>query len=87
MCCDPHITTLDEFGYMFNGWGEYTMVEATEHRGLKFVLQARTDLAQTDSGRLTNATVFTAFGAQDSKANIFIQLDPVNRSCELIYVY
>jgi hypothetical protein len=63
---------------MFNGWGEYTMIEATDDYGETFVLQARTDLAQTGSGRLTNATVFTAFGAQDNDAKIFIELDPVN---------
>ena len=26
---DPHIITLDEREYTFNGWGEYTLIDVT----------------------------------------------------------
>ena len=78
---DPHITTLDGTSYTFNGWGEYTMI-AINTQALNFTLQGRTDLAETESGTLTNATVFTAFGAEENGIRIFVQLDPNTKDCE-----
>lgn len=83
-CCDPHITTLDERGYIFNGWGEYTMVNMTTP-SLTFVLQARTDLAETETGRLGNATVFTAFGADVNGVRVFVELEPSTKDCKLLF--
>ena len=78
---DPHITTLDGARYTFNGWGEYTMVSiATED--VTFVLQSRTSLAETENGTLTNATIFTAFGAEHNETRVFVQLEPNSKDSE-----
>ncbi|XP_062579175.1 uncharacterized protein LOC134241103 [Saccostrea cucullata] len=61
---DPHITTLDGKNYTFNGYGEYTMMKINTSE-MTFDLQARTDLASTENGTTTNATIFSAFVAQD----------------------
>ncbi|XP_070175366.1 fibrillin-3-like [Littorina saxatilis] len=84
LCCDPYIMTLDERGYTFNGWGEYTMVTASSLEA-SFTLQARTDLAETETGKLGNATVFTAFGAEADDIRIFVGLDPNTKSSLVIY--
>ncbi|KAK2167442.1 hypothetical protein NP493_1275g00055 [Ridgeia piscesae] len=59
---DPHIHTLDNFEYTFNGLGEYTLIETT---GGNFTLQGRTAKATNDNGTETNATVFSAFATKD----------------------
>ncbi|KAK2149527.1 hypothetical protein NP493_2972g00009 [Ridgeia piscesae] len=59
---DPHIRTLDGFGYTFNGLGEYTLVETTHDN---FTLQGRTAKARDANGTETDATVFSAFAARD----------------------
>lgn len=60
---DPHITTLDGHQYTFNGYGEYTMMRINKETG--FELQARTDLATNENGTTINATIFSAFAAED----------------------
>ena len=72
---DPHITTLDGTHYTFNGWGEYTMVSIAAE-DVNFTLQGRTSLAETYRNHLTNATVFTAFAAEENGTRVFVQLDP-----------
>ncbi|KAK2167507.1 hypothetical protein NP493_1273g01022 [Ridgeia piscesae] len=59
---DPHIHTLDNFEYTFNGLGEYSLIETT---GGNFTLQGRTAKATNDKGTETNATIFSAFAAKD----------------------
>nr|KAG5696574.1 hypothetical protein BaRGS_030442 [Batillaria attramentaria] len=81
---DPHIVTLDEKDYVFNGWGEYTMVTLNT-TDVNFVLQGRTDLAETENGTLTNATVFTAFGAEENGVGVFVGLDAGNKSSLVLY--
>ncbi|XP_052691021.1 uncharacterized protein LOC128168863 isoform X6 [Crassostrea angulata] len=61
---DPHIVTLDGKNYTFNGYGEYTMLKISKD-SVQFDLQARTDLATTANGTSINATIFSAFVAQD----------------------
>ena len=51
---DPHINTMDNTSYTFNGRGEYTLVEVL---GTGFVLQGRTEPVSETS----NATQFSAF--------------------------
>ena len=58
---DPHITTIDEAMYTFNGRGEYFMVYAPG----AFFLQARTTNAVRENGEVSQATVFSAFAARD----------------------
>ena len=78
---DPHIITMDEREYTFNGWGEYTLIDVTSGN-LTFVLQGRTSLMVTDRGSVVNATVFTAFGAQENGTRVFVELDPNTNNCE-----
>ena len=59
---DPHIHTLDNFQYTFNGLGEYTLIKTN---GGNFTLQGRTVKALNDNGTETAATVFSAFAATD----------------------
>ncbi|KAK3706070.1 hypothetical protein QZH41_014679, partial [Actinostola sp. cb2023] len=54
---DPHIVTMDNKNYTFNGLGEYTMVDVNN---ADFQLQARTAKAPGDE-----ATVFSAAAAKD----------------------
>ncbi|KAK2162836.1 hypothetical protein NP493_1501g01029 [Ridgeia piscesae] len=63
---DPHIHTMDGFQYTFNGLGEYTLVETTHGN---FTLQGRTAKARDDSGKETDATVFSAFAARDANSD------------------
>ena len=53
---DPHITTLDEKQYTFNGLGEYTLVTGDDQ---SIVIQGRTEL--TPGTADTGATQFSAF--------------------------
>ena len=50
--------------YTFNGFGEYTMLRISSST-VSFTLQARTELASSANGTTINATVFTAFVAED----------------------
>lgn len=53
---DPHITTLDEKQYTFNGLGEYTLLTRDDQ---SIVIQGRTELTPGTGG--TGATQFSAF--------------------------
>lgn len=64
---DPHITTLDDVTYTFNGLGDFLLVRARDGNS-SFLLQGRT--AQTGSAQATN---FIAFAAQYNSSS----LDPI----------
>lgn len=49
---------------------------------VNFTLQARTDLAETETGKLSNATVFSAFGVEENGVRIFVKLDADTKTCE-----
>ncbi|XP_070545876.1 mucin-like protein isoform X2 [Ptychodera flava] len=59
---DPHLITLDNYKYTFNGMGEYTIVDVDNQF---FVLQGRTEAAPSIGNR-TTATVFSAFAAKQN---------------------
>ena len=63
---DPHIHTLDNFQYTFNGLGEYTLIKTD---GGNFTLQGRTVKALDEKGVETAATVFSAFAASDADSD------------------
>jgi len=66
---DPHIKTLDDRNYTFNGLGEYVMIDAQNGT---FQLQARTKTAQ---GNSTVATIFSAGAAkEDNTSTIEVQV-------------
>lgn len=80
---DPHIITLDGVSYTMNGWGQYILMWIQTEN---FTLQARTQRTENSNGTLTNATVFTAFAAQEGdNAKIQVQLSSNNKSM-IIYV-
>ena len=54
---DPHITTIDERRYTFNGLGEYVLLRTNNSN---FEFQGRTEVAPN-----SNATVFSAFALRD----------------------
>ena len=54
---------------------------------LSFTLQGRTGMAETESGSVTNATVFTAFGADENGIRVFVGLDPNTNDSESMSQY
>ncbi|XP_061422348.1 mucin-like protein [Lethenteron reissneri] len=60
---DPHITTLDNVSYTFNGLGEYTVLEVSTDQN-DFTMQARTAIA--GSNGTSKATSFVAIVAQEN---------------------
>ncbi|KAH9504455.1 hypothetical protein Btru_063684 [Bulinus truncatus] len=69
---DPHIPPCDNKQYTLNGWAEYVMLSVPEK---SFMLQARTHLAETSDGRITNATVFVAFAVSGDKDASRLQVE------------
>lgn len=67
---DPHIVTLDNANFTFNGLGDFLMIRARDGNS-SFLLQGRT--AQTDSALATN---FIAFAAEYNS----LGLDPITVS-------
>ena len=63
---DPHITTLDDEVYTFNGLGEYTLLQLTAagDNG-DFTLQGRTELVVNST-----ATQFSAFAFGSPSADM-----------------
>ncbi|CAO2631586.1 Muc4 [Lemmus lemmus] len=61
---DPHITTLDNVTYTFNGLGDFLLVQAQDANS-SFLLEGRT--AQTGSAKATN---FIAFAAQYNTSSL-----------------
>ena len=66
---DPHITTLDQLDYTFNGLGEYWLVKSTV-----ITIQARTAQAMDSQGKLVSATVFSAIAAKEDNTSLHVQM-------------
>ena len=62
---DPHIVTLDNHKYTFNGKGEFTLVETAD---LTFTLQGRMEQPMGDNTTL--GTVFTAIVAHQEVGTV-----------------
>nr|CAB3262801.1 uncharacterized protein LOC100183467 [Phallusia mammillata] len=81
---DPHITTIDGILYTFNGLGEYHMVYVP---GV-FALQARTERAKKPDGTETDATIFTAFVAEDlayeNSGRVELELNSTNPASSVV---
>ena len=70
---DPHIVTLDQFTYTFNGKGEFVLIETDDD---SFTLQARMVPAVDSSNDNVLATVFSAVVCkQINSQTIQFQLD------------
>ena len=65
---DPHVHTLDNLAYTFNGLGEYYLIKTPQDQ---FTLQGRTAKAVDANGTEMDATVFSAFAAKDSDSDRF----------------
>ncbi|KAJ8307562.1 hypothetical protein KUTeg_015646 [Tegillarca granosa] len=64
---DPHIITLDNKQYTFNGLGEYVYLKI-DNANTTFEIQARTSFVTDVNGTVVNATIFSAFAARDGNA-------------------
>ena len=70
---DPHIVTLDQFTYTFNGKGEFVLIETDDD---SFTLQARMVPAVDGNNNNVAATVFSAIVCkQINSQTIQFQLD------------
>ena len=67
---DPHIITLDNVEYTFNGFGEYTVLNVNN---TEFILQGRMQPLNVRQTEKSSATVFTAF-AMRQKGGSSIQV-------------
>ncbi|XP_071101363.1 uncharacterized protein [Haliotis cracherodii] len=64
---DPHFMALDGTVFTFNGLGEYKLIELQpEDNTFTFKLQCRTAQAVNSTGAKVNATLFSAFAAEQS---------------------
>ena len=54
---DPHLVTLDDHKYTFNGKGEFILVETHDN---SITLQGRMEQATDSSGNTAPGTVFTS---------------------------
>ncbi|KAI8737995.1 multiple epidermal growth factor domains protein 6, partial [Biomphalaria glabrata] len=72
---DPHIVTLDGQSYVFNGKGEYTILQivgpdpANNSLSINYQLQGRTCQATNAAGNLTSATVWCALAFKTSTSS------------------
>ncbi|XP_055859671.1 mucin-like protein isoform X2 [Biomphalaria glabrata] len=78
---DPHFITLDDLNYTMNGWGEYTLMDIPSRR---FLLQGRTEKAETSNGMKINATIFSAFAAKEGDNPAFQVKLSLNKSAMII---
>ncbi|XP_023930884.1 uncharacterized protein LOC106158645 [Lingula anatina] len=86
---DPHFSTIDGFGYSFNGHGEYWMVKYLENnQTTNFLFQGRTARAIDKDGSPVNATVFSAFAARDETNSDGVHVELINNNTELaLWIY
>ncbi|KAI8767433.1 mucin-like protein, partial [Biomphalaria glabrata] len=78
---DPHFITLDDLNYTMNGWGEYTLMDIPSKT---FLLQGRTEKAETSNGTRINATIFSAFAAKEGDNPAFQVKLSLNKSYMMI---
>ena len=64
---DPHMVTLDEKPFTFNGYGEYFILKV---KGVDFTLQGRMEPLLADDGSPSKATVYTAFAAKENGSDV-----------------
>uniref|UniRef100_A0A8C5PG91 Mucin-4 n=1 Tax=Leptobrachium leishanense TaxID=445787 RepID=A0A8C5PG91_9ANUR len=78
---DPHLTTLDELSYTFNGLGEFVLLNATDSE-VSFILHGRT--VQIGNGGATN---FEAFAVQYSSESASVKVEWYVSDNDTIIVY
>ncbi|XP_059148171.1 uncharacterized protein LOC131935669 isoform X2 [Physella acuta] len=82
---DPHIVTLDQRPYIFNGLGEYKILQIKDNEKYLFMMQGRTCIARNANGTDTKATVWCAFAiyVQDN-TTVRIEISP-SKKVMIIY--
>ena len=79
---DPHIVTLDQHKYTFNGKGEFVLVETNDQ---SFTLQGRMVEVKNLMGLAADATVFSACVAKDEiSSTVQFEIRTVNNATEVI---
>ncbi|XP_071948198.1 uncharacterized protein [Antedon mediterranea] len=82
---DPHMTTLDNYDYTFNGHGEFVLEEVDLGDGRVFIVQSRMETPQFDSNSDIKATIFTSFvGAIDDGTRVEIRLTSDSLDIEIL---
>ena len=69
---DPHITTLDNRQYTFNGHGEYILLHIESE---DIQIQSRTAQAVKTDGTLSEATIFSAFVLQTADSWLQVEIN------------
>ena len=64
---DPHLLTLDGHQYIFNGRGEFILIETRDDR---FTLQGRMIPAENEDGAESLGTVFSAIVAKQNDSDV-----------------
>ena len=80
---DPHMVTLDEKPFTFNGYGEYFILKV---KGVDFTLQGRMEPLLADDGSPSKATVYTAFAAKENGSDV-VQVRKIWEIQKKIYMY
>ena len=80
---DPHMVTLDEKPFTFNGYGEYFILKV---KGVDFTLQGRMEPLLADDGSPSKATVYTAFAAKENGSDV-VQVRKIWEIQKNIYIY
>uniref|UniRef100_A0A2C9K9Q8 Mucin-like protein n=1 Tax=Biomphalaria glabrata TaxID=6526 RepID=A0A2C9K9Q8_BIOGL len=84
---DPHIITLDQRSFIFNGLGEYRLLEITQPSVVNFIMQGRTCRAMFNNGSLINsATIWCALTFRTTLKDTFSIEMNKNRTSLILYV-
>ncbi|XP_055859533.1 uncharacterized protein LOC106054924 [Biomphalaria glabrata] len=84
---DPHIITLDQRSFIFNGLGEYRLLEITQLSVVNFIMQGRTCRAMFNNGSLINsATIWCALTFRTTLKDTFSIEMNKNRTSLILYV-
>ncbi|XP_059148154.1 mucin-like protein [Physella acuta] len=81
---DPHIITFDERFYIFNGLGEYKILEvngiAMDKAEINFIMQGRTCAAFNSNGTKTRAAVWCGFVFKSGDENtLTVEVSPSHK--------
>ncbi|KAK6969839.1 mucin-like protein [Biomphalaria glabrata] len=83
---DPHIITLDQSLFTFNGLGEYRLLEVDVSQEKYFILQGRTCRAQHLNGTFTSATVWCALVFRTTNGDKVSAELNTNKTSLIVYI-
>ncbi|KAI8738014.1 mucin protein, partial [Biomphalaria glabrata] len=83
---DPHIITLDQSLFTFNGLGEYRLLEVVVSQENYFIMQGRTCRAQHLNGTFISATVWCALVFRTTNGDkVSVELN-TNKTSLIVYI-